>query len=216
MVLFSLILVTALGKNYPDSARIANGRLVVEPLGASFQIPPTWFDPPTIKAACEYNSLVSSRFHVTRETVAKLPHAIGEWDKEFSAVVDSIMPFSGTVAQFGSEGWGAESRCFGDLQVRVYVTDLPIDSLAARARTRASETANRFFPSMPVSEADTLGWKVQRLSWDAWYYDYGATAQVEFYSRRVRDKTVTLVFMHALAFNRAALDRDLILRSFRE
>jgi hypothetical protein len=215
-VLLPLVIATALSQTQPDTARIADGRLVVEPLGASFQIPPTWFDPPTIKGTCEYNSPIDARFHVDRETIAKLARATGEWDKEFSAVVDSVMPFSGTVAQLGSEGWGAESSCFGDLQVRVYLTDLPLDSLATRARRRASETANRFFPATPVTEADTLGWRVQRLSWNAWYYDYGATAQVEFYSRQVRDKTITLVFMHALAFDRAALDRDLILRTFRE
>jgi hypothetical protein len=215
-MIFLFILAIAVNQNNPDSARIAEGRLAIEPLGASFEIPRTWFDPPTIKLTCEYNSPVSSRFHVSRESIAKLPRATGEWDKEFSAVVDSVMPFSGTLAQLGSEGWGAESSCFGDLQVRVYVTDLPIDSLATRARTRASETANRFFPATPVAEADTLGWRVQKLSWNAWYYDYGATAQVEFYSRRVRDKTLTLVFMHALAFDKAALDRDLILSTFRE
>jgi hypothetical protein len=209
-------LAIALNQNQVDSAHIANGRLAIEPLGVSFEIPPTWFDTPTIKGTCEYNSLISSRFHVSRESIAKLPRAIGEWDKEFSAVVDSVMPFSGTVAQLGSEGWGAESSCFGDLQVRVYVTDVSVDSLSTRARLRASETAKRFFPSTPVAEADTLGWRVQRLSWDAWYYDYGATAQVEFYSRRVREKTLTLVFMHALAFDRATLDRDLILHTFRE
>jgi hypothetical protein len=215
-VLLPLVIATALSQNHLDTARIADGRLVLEPLGASFQIPPTWFDPPTIKGTCEYNSPMKVRFHVDREAVAKLARASGEWDKEFSAVVDSVMPFSGTVAQLGSEGWGAESSCFGDLQVRVYVTDLPLDSLTTRARRRASETANRFFPATPVTEADTLGWRVQRLSWSAWYYDYGATAQVEFYSRRVRRKTITLVFMHALAFDRAALDRDLILHTFRE
>lgn len=199
-----------------DSARIADRRLVIDPLGSSFEIPSSWFDPPTMKLTCEYNSPVKSRFHVTRESIAKLPKAIGEWDKEFSAVVDSVMPFAGTVAQLGFDGWGAESACFGDLQVRIYVTDLPIDSIETRAKLRATETANRFFPASPVSEADTLSWRVQRLSWNAWYYDYGATAQVEFYSRRVRDKTLTLVFMYALRSGKATADRDLILHSFRE
>ncbi len=215
-MLFHFALAIAVVTAPPDSARILDGRLTIEPLGASFEVPHSWFDPPTYKLRCEYNSPVKSRFHVTRESIAKLPRAIGEWDKEFSAVVDSVMPFAGTVAQLGSEGWGAESSCFGDLQVRVYVTDLPVDSVAARAKLRASETANRFFPATPVADADTLGWRVQRLSWNAWYYDYGATAQVEFYSRTVRDKTVTLVFMYALASDRATSDRNFILHSFRE
>ena len=216
MLPFFFVLVTAVGQNHPDSARIADGRLVIEPLGASFEIPPTWFDPPTYKKTCEYNSPVVSRFHLTEEAIAKLPRATGEWDKEFSAVVDSVMPFSGTVAQLGSEGWGAESRCFGDLQVRIYVTDASVDSIATHAKDRARETANRFFSATPVAEADTLGWRVQKLSWGAWYYDYGATAVVEFYSRRVRERTVTLVFMHALASDRGEKDRDFILHTFRE
>jgi len=216
MVFLRFLLAVAVSQSNPDSARIANGRLVIEPLGVSFEIPQAWFDPPTIKRTCEYNSPVISRFHISQASIAKLPRATGEWDKEFSAVVDSVMPFSGTVAQIGSEGWGAESSCFGDLQVRVYVTDLSVDSLAKRASDRASVTANQFFRSTPVTEADTLGWRVQRLSWDAWYYDYGATAQVEFYSRRVRNKTVTLVFMHALASDRGIEDRDHIVSTFRE
>jgi hypothetical protein len=216
VIFLRFLLAVALTRSNPDSARIADGRLVIEPLGASFEIPQTWFDPPTIKGRCEYNSPVISRFHISQASIAKLPRATGEWDKEFSAVVDSVMPFSGTVAQVGSEGWGAESSCFGDLQVRVYVTDLPVDSIAKRATTRASETANRFFPSTPVTEADTLGWRVQKLSWNAWYYDYGATAEVEFYSRRVRGNTFTLVFMHALASDRGVQDRDHIISTFRE
>ena len=215
MLLLRFFLALGLSQNNPDSARIADGRLVIEPLGVSFEIPQSWFDAPTIKLTCEYNSPVNSRFYLSRASIEKLPRATGEWDKEFSAVVDSVMPFSGTVAQLGSEGWGAESSCFGDLQVRVYVSDISVDSLAIRATTHASETASRFFPATPVANADTLGWRVQKLRWDAWYYDYGATAQVEFYSRRVAGKTLTLVFMYALTSDRATLDRDHILRTFR-
>ena len=35
------------------------------------------------------------------------------------------------------------------------------------------------------------------MRWDAWYYDYGAEANLEIFSTIVRGRTVALVFMRA-------------------
>jgi len=179
-----------------DSARVADGRLVIEPLRVSFEIPPTWLLPYTgyVPEGCG--------------------NAIGEWDREYSKVVDSVLPFDATVAQLGAEGWSWGSSSFADLQVRAYVSDLPLDSIAARARTTGVKTANKTFPTGAAQESDTLGWRTQKIQWDAWYYDYGATAHVEFFSRRIGSRTLTLVFMY-VGFDKATSDRAIILQSFR-
>jgi hypothetical protein len=45
------------------------------------------------------------------------------------------------------------------------------------------------------------------VRWDAWYSDYGAEANVELYSTRAKDRTLTLVFLHGTLGNGPA-DRD--------
>ena len=201
-----------------DSARIADGRLFIEPLGASFEIPPAWLEPPPKGYGpgedCNTHSALASRTHVSRESIPKLANATGPWDREFSNVVDSVLPFASTVAQLGAEGWGAESKCYGDLQVRVYVSELAIDSIARRVRTRGQEIANKFFPTKAL-ESDSVGWRIQKLEWDAIYGDYGASTYVEFLSRCVGRKTLTLVLMYSYG-RKPELDRALILNSFRE
>jgi hypothetical protein len=222
VALLALIIALSVTRPNPtpsDSARIANGRLIIEPLGSSFEIPPTWLEPqPKGYGAgqdCETHSPLSSRTHISRESLQQLSNATGPWDKEFSNVVDSVLPFASTVAQVGAEGWGAESKCFGDLQVRVYVSELAVDSIARQVRTRGQQTANRFFPTKATEEADSLGWRIQKLQWDAFYYDYGAPTYVEFLSRRIGTKTLTLVLMYSIG-RKPELDREIILSSFRE
>ena len=218
----SLIIALSVARPNPilsDSARIADGRLFIEPLGASFEIPPTWLEPPPMGYApgqdCNTLSALASRTHISRESLQKLPNATGPWDKEFSNVVDTVLPFASTIAQLGAEGWGAESKCFGDLQARVYVSEIPIDSIARRVRIRGQETANRFFPTEVAEESDSLGWRIQKLEWDAIYGDYGASTYLEFLSRRIGTKTLTLVLMYSYG-RKPELDRAVILGSFRE
>jgi hypothetical protein len=203
-----------------DTTRIEDHRLIVEPLGSSFQIPQRWFEPQATRyfpdQGCDSHSALAARFHVGREAVSRLAHATGPWDTEFSNLVDSVLPLTSAVAQVGAEGWGAESKCFGDLQLRVYVSDIPIDSVRSRAETRGLRTANRFFPSKIAQETDTLGWSIQKLAWDAFYFDYGAPAYVEFLSRRINGRTLTLVFMYSTDRGNPITDRELILKSFRE
>jgi len=41
----------------------------------------------------------------------------------------------------------------------------------------------------------TAGWQVESLTFPMWFYDYGATAAVDFYVRKYHEATVVLVFM---------------------
>jgi hypothetical protein len=58
-------------------------------------------------------------------------------------------------------------------------------------------TAHSFFPSATLVGRDSAQWHIDRFRWDAWYYDYGAEANVEIFTTIVRGRTVVLVFMRA-------------------
>ncbi|HJQ12596.1 MAG TPA: hypothetical protein VJ840_16305 [Gemmatimonadaceae bacterium] len=128
--------------------------------------------------------------------IDSLQNAKGEWDREYSAVTDSVLPFANLVAQVGPEPFGAASQCFGDLQMRVYVFP-DAWKLSEQAKATGLRTARGFFSSAALVSRESSPWHVDRLHWSAWYYDYGAEANLEFFSAIVRGKTVVLVFMRA-------------------
>jgi hypothetical protein len=61
---------------------------------------------------------------------------------------------------------------------------------------------------------DTAGWRGARLSWNAWYYDYGGRAYVDVFTRRVDDYALALVFMYVGGTEEQLAERALVLRSF--
>ncbi|HVX41355.1 MAG TPA: hypothetical protein VHB25_17455 [Gemmatimonadaceae bacterium] len=194
-----------------DTARIVGSTLVVEPVGLHIVLPPEWFGasdsiawPPT--CGHDVHGPVDQRLVTSRPILDSLRHhAQGEWDREYVAVADSTLPFENLVAQVGPEPLGT-GTCFLDLQVRVYV-------LPDRARDTAAlaaaglRTARAFFPSATIVARDSAEWHIERLRWDAWYYDYGGEANVETYRTEARGRTVVLVFMHASQAGGPA-DRD--------
>jgi hypothetical protein len=123
-------------------------------------------------------------------------NADGEWDREYSAVSDTILPFANLVAHVGPEPFGSSARCFGDLQVRVYV--LPDTTpVLPRAQAPGLRTALGFSKTARIASRDSAQWHIVRLSWDAWYHDYGGEANVEIFTTPFRGHNVALVFMHA-------------------
>lgn len=103
------------------------------------------------------------------------------------------MPFGALKAHLGGDPWNGSC---GALQMRVYVQDsaAPPPNLSAQ---RGVESAERFFQPVQRVQADSAGWNLTRISWEAFYYDYGGTAEVEFWSRPIRNRLVTLVFMYS-------------------
>jgi len=141
-------------------------------------------------------------------------NAGGEWDREYSAVADSILPFDAVVAQLGPEPFGG-GECFGDLQMRVYVLPDTVPP-SAHSIARGLRVARSFFPSAEAESRDSTRWHINRLHWDAWYYDYGAEANVEIFTARVRGRIVALVFMRATVWNdRAERDQRFMLNHVR-
>ena len=145
---------------------------------------------------------------VERSRFATLQNPRGEWKREFAAVVDSVLPFGALVAQLGGDAWNG--HCVA-LQMRVYVGDrrqkLSPD-LATGARVAA-----RFFHPVHRAQRDSAGWTIRRLSWEAWYIDYGGTAHVEFWCRSVHGRDVVIVFLFAPGSAEQLRDRADIIAS---
>lgn len=179
-----------------DTARISGDRLLVEPLGFSFTIPALWLGKPGPSKLlfCDAHPAgsVSDRILTERSRLPQLKDPKGEWKKEYAAVIDSMMPFDALVAHLGGDPWNG--YC-GAPQMRVYVQDSSAPPPRALS-SRGTASAARYFQPVQNVQADSAGWEVTRVFWDAFYYDYGGTAQVEFWSRVIRDRRVTLVFMY--------------------
>jgi len=205
-----------------DSARISAGRLIVESVGLSIEVPALWLAkpiPPELRH-CDGNPsrAVSERFLTDREGLERLRLQPVDWREAYAAVVDSIMPFSALKAHLGGDPW--DGNC-SHPQIRVYVQDTGAVTPASRAQSSV-ESAERVFAAKrgfrPAKryQADSAGWQLTRIAWEAFYGDYGGTEQAEFWSRRVSDRLVTLVFMYApyRAKDRAMLES--ILKSVRD
>jgi len=199
-----------------DTARLKDGRLVVMPVGISFRVPPIWLGtpaPPGRDMVCgnRPSGTVRDRIVVEPARFPTLMNPSGEWKKEFAAVVDSVLPFHSLVAHVGGDAW--LGHCI-TLQMRLYVGDslhklTPDPAVGVRV-------AERYFKPAQRSQVDSAAWQITRLSWDAWYYDYGGTAHVEFWSRSIRGRDVVVVFLFAPGSEEQLNDRADIIASFRD
>jgi hypothetical protein len=183
-----------------DSARLVGSALVVESIGLQIALPPVWFGAKdSVKGLpnCGHDlrGAVDRRFVTSRPMLDSLRNAQGEWDREYSAVTDSVLPFANLIAQVGPEPFGA-GQCFGDLQMRLYVFPNAW-KLSEQAMATGLRTARGFFTSATLVDRESAPWHIDGLHWTAWYYDYGAEANLEIYTKIVRKKTVALVFMRA-------------------
>lgn len=203
-----------------DSAFQRGGRIVIEPLGVSLAVPARWIDAtarnPAQKHSCGSGENAALLLYGPTHSRNEIAGALGEWDREYSAVADSTLPISAVVAHVGAEPWGRSGTCFVDLQARIYVLAHPVDSVLQAVRTNGLRVANHKFPTR-VTSTNTLGWSLASLSWDAWYFDYGSTAHMDFYVRGIRGRTVVLLLMYAdPLYSKAFDDRDIVVASWRD
>ncbi len=94
-----------------DGAIVMEYRVAIPPAHIEFALPKTW------------KLLRGETVHVSDRELKKVERAEGEWDREFSAVVNAALPFNHCMGHFGEEGWGDQSCSFADLQFRVYFVD---------------------------------------------------------------------------------------------
>jgi hypothetical protein len=167
--------------------------ILLSPIGASFRIPKDWL---------EWNQQFHNNLHLSRQELEKVRDGDGEWDTEYAKVVNAALPFDECSVHAGGEGWGREGVSFGDLQMRVYLTDLSRPELKKRISgagfTAAKIVRKDSDAHATIAEDQIDNWNRIAISYRLWYGDYGGTAEVEFYITH-NAHTAVLVFMHARA-----------------
>jgi hypothetical protein len=166
----------------------------LHPSGIKFQVPLDWL---------KWNSRFHNNLHLTKEELRKVQVGKGEWDSEYSLVVNATLPFEDCAAHVGGEGWGLESGSYGDLQMRAYVTDLSIREILERIQGPAFDEAKRIAKSeggrtgseAHISVSSDRDWQRATIVYPLWYHDYGGTAMIDFYLRDASPYRLVLVFM---------------------
>jgi RNA polymerase sigma factor (sigma-70 family) len=138
-----------------------------------------------------------NNLHLSRAELTKVENGTGNWDTEYGLVCNAALPFARCCAHVGDEGWGKDAVSYGDLQVRVYVLDQPLDrvqrQIEERAAAKVKETTKQ---AAKMSKDDDASWKQRKFSYERWYRDYGATAYVDFRARPFDGHTVVFAFMY--------------------
>ena len=127
------------------------------------------------------------------------------------------MRFQDCVAHVGGEGWGKDGSSFGDVQLRVYLTPLSEEQVHQSVSARGFGAAQRINPNASLLPTVKDGsWQRTTIKYEVFYYDYGGTARIDFYTRTGQGQTFVLVFMYCDVDRFGASEEvKSILRSFR-
>lgn len=188
----------------PPSARLDGDQLTVLPSGETFRLPESW--------VLEY-AKTRSNLTLARPQLEEVRHGAGDWDTEFAAVANAVLPFGRCAAHVGAEGFGDLGRFYTDLQARIYVGTSTPAAVHEAVLQKGRATAETFFRPVSSSAGSFGSWTATSLSWDAYYWDYGGRAKMTFYTREHEGWTVVVVFMYTSRDEHEA-ERNLILNSF--
>jgi hypothetical protein len=168
----------------PFSTR-ENDWITVHPTGVMFRIPSGW----VAWHLQHRNNLFLSGNPLAR---AQVPDG-GEWDKELARICNAAIPFDRCAAHVGSRGWGRPGFGYGGgVQVRVY--DLPDAPSVVEARI-VSKVSAAFRVDEVKLEAEGM-WRRVYMSYTRRFYDYQATAHVDFRLQSVNNRTLVCVCMY--------------------
>ena len=152
----------------------------IQPSGASLEIPKDW---------------------AARTQVAELKEVRrwdGEWKTEYTKVVNAALPFSQCSVQAGEWDWRVST--FSGVTVRGYVLNRRAgdieERISAKGLAAAQALPHSTIQNVSLTEADTEQWHRILIKYDAWYYDYGGRANVDFYVTERNGTTIVLVFMY--------------------
>jgi hypothetical protein len=118
------------------------------------------------------------------------------------------------VAHLGGEGWRECSNSFGDLQLRVYVSDSAPAAIARRISTRGLAAVRKVWSPIVQPVRDSAGWQIAEVIWTYDGGDYNELNTFEVFSRVLQGRTVSLVFMYARGIPSVELARRGILDSY--
>jgi len=152
----------------------------IQPSGASFEIPIDW---------------------AARTQVAELKEVRrwdGEWKTEYTKVVNAALPFSHCSVQAGHWDWRVST--FSGVTVRGYVLNRRAgdiqEQISAKGLRAAQALPHSTIQNGSLTETDTEQWHRSLIKYDAWYYDYGGRANVDFYVTERNGTAIVLVFMY--------------------
>jgi len=211
VVVWTLLIATTQGQTDAaptDRATRSELTITLHPSEANFSIPAEWLS---------WYKKYHNNLHLTSKQLDSVRVATGEWDTEYATVVNSVLPFEDCVAQVGGEGWGKDGVSFGDVQLRVYSTQLSEEQLKVLVSVDGLSAAERFGSHaslLPIADVDL--WHRTSLKYELFYQDYGGTARVDFFTTIYEGKTFVLVFMYCDTGRFGAAEEvGSILRSFR-
>lgn len=184
-----------------DSARVESGRLVVEPVGVSFTIPPSWLvgNTPLGGEGCDPQSPRARRVITHPADLRRLSGPPDNYaDDVYSALADAAFPVEAMVAHLGARGWRECDNTVSDLQMRVYVTTSPIHAISEHLRQiRITPKFRGYTVPVLAKTRQWAGWQVETFDWQYNCGDCLEFERFEVYSKRFEDRTVSLVFMYS-------------------
>jgi hypothetical protein len=182
-----------------------------------------------------------NNLHFTRQELDQVKSGQGnEWDEMFATVINELLPFEQCIVHGGGEGWGMQGHSFGDVQMRVYLGrwDLVeiqklVRELALPAVRKLSQDSGAAFRSNAAqlrgfadmtggfsaggasNRSATAGWQIESLTFPMVFFDYGATAAIDFYVRKYREATVVIIFMYTTIPRGQEAEIQSVVTSFR-
>lgn len=225
----ALILISGLLRQPPaaDSARISGERLVVEPIGVSFEIPEGWLTRKVTSAGatCDLKSAQARSVTIDKEGLRSLTGSSANYgDRYYAEMADSVFAVNDLVAHLGARGWRDCDNSAADLQMRVYVSDAQPEAIARRLHSvRLSPLRSHSMMELYAPE-DSSGWHIGAVDWKIHGGDYIYFERFQIYSRRMGTRTLSLVFMYmptldnpkVFPYPQRFMDKEGILRSVRE
>jgi hypothetical protein len=162
--------------------------IVLKPSGATFQVPQEWV---------ERFRKFGNNIHLTHQQLDAVARGAREWHTEYASVCNAVLPFDRCAAHVGGGGWGRQSVSYIALQVRIYDLDEDLDEIEQAIKTRGAADVTRITKNAAALECSIKdSWRKCVFSYRRWYYDYGATAHVDFRFRRLGERTFVFVFMY--------------------
>lgn len=154
---------------------------------ATFDIPEEWIS---------WHEEFHNNIHLSPTEIARVRSASGEWDKEYSQIANSIIPFEKCILHAGGDGWGENAASYQDVQMRVYLLDESPAQVVERLTKIGPTDAMKFSDKVSLARSKHNNWLRTILSYPLWYGDYGGTAHIDVFATKCAAKTVVLVFMY--------------------
>jgi len=169
----------------------------LRPSGLQFEVPKDWID---------WYDQFGDNLHLTGKELDRVGPGAGEWDEEYARVCNAVLPFDRCAAHVGGEGWGKNAASFGDLQVRVYDLQEPVnkiqEGIAGQSLAKigeligGSKIGELIGGPVQVQQSEKDGWRRIVYSYGRFYHDYGAKAHVDIRIKQIGERPIAFVFMY--------------------